>query len=93
MAHYNLGVLLANMGRTDEAITHFRKALELNPNETSALKYLAFALSQKGQWTEAILVLQNALASARSAGDEARVRMIEQIYRKLHENRTALGAH
>jgi tetratricopeptide (TPR) repeat protein len=92
-AHVNFGVLLANMGRPDEAITHFRKALELNPNETSALNYLAFALSQKGQWTEATSVLENALVSARSAGDEARVKMIEQIYRKLHENRNALQAH
>ena len=84
-AQYNLGILLANMGRTDEAIVCYRKALEINPDEISILKNIAFTLAQKGQVTEATSVLQNARASARSAGDEARVKMVEHILVKLHE--------
>ncbi|MGA2508579.1 MAG: tetratricopeptide repeat protein [Chitinispirillaceae bacterium] len=84
-AHNNLGILLEQFERTDEAIAHFRKALEINPDAVGALKNLAFALEQKGQWTAATSVLQNALALAKSAGDEDRAKMITQIFTQLNE--------
>jgi superkiller protein 3 len=84
-AHNNLGVLLAQLGRSDEAIAHYHKALEINPDEIRTLKNLASALEQKGQWTDAASVLQNGLASAKSAGDEERIKMIEQILTKHYE--------
>ena len=84
-AHNNLGILLAQLGRSDEAITNFRKALEINPDEIRTLKNLAFALLQKGQWTDATSVLQNALESAKSAGDEVRATMIAQTLSELDE--------
>jgi protein O-mannosyl-transferase len=77
-AHNNLGALLAQFGRTDEAIAHYRKVLEINPDAIGTLTNLAFALEQKGQWTDAISVLQKALASAKSAGDEAQAREISE---------------
>jgi protein O-mannosyl-transferase len=84
-AHYNLGLLLAKMGRSDEAIIHYRKALEINPDAVDAIQNLAFALVQKRQLTNASSVLQKALASAKSAGDEARAKTIAQTLTKLHE--------
>ena len=84
-ANNNLGVLLAHLGRSDEAIVHYQKALEINPDEIRTLKNLAAALEQKGQWTDATSVLQNGLASAKSAGDEKRTKMIEQILTKHYE--------
>jgi tetratricopeptide (TPR) repeat protein len=84
-AHANLGILLSNGGRLDEAIAHYRKALEIDPSGISTLKNLAFALAQKGQITEASAILQNAFASAKSAGDEERVKMVDWIYTNLHE--------
>jgi tetratricopeptide (TPR) repeat protein len=84
-AHNNLGALLAKMGRTDEAIAHYRRALGINPNAITPFQNLIFAFVQKGQWTDAASVLQNALASANSAGDEARAKMIAQILTKLYE--------
>jgi protein O-mannosyl-transferase len=84
-AHNNLGNLLAMMGRTDEAIVHYQKALEINPGDIGALHNLAFSLCQKGQLTEATSLLQNALASAKSAGDGARAKAIAQIITQLHE--------
>jgi protein O-mannosyl-transferase len=81
-AHYNLGNLLVQIGRTDEAIAHYRKALEINPDDMGALQNLAFVLVQNGQWADATSVLQGALASARSAGNEARIKMIEQILKQ-----------
>ena len=84
-AHNNLGALLAKMGRTDEAIAHYRKALEINPDAITPFQNLVFAFVQKGQWTDAASVLQNALASAKSAGDEARAKMIAQTFMALDE--------
>ncbi|MGA2508301.1 MAG: tetratricopeptide repeat protein [Chitinispirillaceae bacterium] len=84
-AHNNLGALLAKMGRTDEAIAHYRKALEINPDAITPFQNLVFAFVQKGQWTDAALVLQNALASAQSAGDETRAKTIAQILTKLNK--------
>jgi tetratricopeptide (TPR) repeat protein len=85
-AHHNLGVLLANRGLTDEAITHFRKALEINPDEISTLKNIAFTLAQKGEWADATSILQNALSSAESAGDEPRAKMIAQLYETINSS-------
>jgi hypothetical protein len=59
--------------------------LEINPDAVDALQNLAFALVQKRQLTDASSVLQKALASARSAGDEARAKAIAQTLTKLHE--------
>ncbi len=81
----NLGLLLAKMGQGDEAISHFRRALEMDPNAIGALRNLAFALVQKGQSTDAASLLDKAMASARSAGDDARTRTIAQIIRQLNE--------
>jgi tetratricopeptide (TPR) repeat protein len=83
--HNNIGILLAQLGQSDEAIAHFRKALEINPDDIGTLKNITFILGQKGQWSDAAMVLQNALASAKSAGDEARAKAIEQIIMQLHE--------
>jgi tetratricopeptide (TPR) repeat protein len=84
-AHNNLGVLLAQIGRTDEAMAHFQRALEIDSGAIDPLQNLAFTFAQKGQWTDATSVLKNALASAKSAGDEARAKTIAQILTKLYE--------
>jgi protein O-mannosyl-transferase len=84
-AHNNLGILLASLGRTDEAIAHFRRELEKGPRAVRVLKNLAVALAQRGQLTDATSVLQNALALARSAGDEAQTKTITQILERLPE--------
>jgi tetratricopeptide (TPR) repeat protein len=73
------------MGLTDDAIAHFQKALEINSDDIGALHNLSFSLEQKGQRTDANSVLENALASAKSAGDEGRAEMIVHILAKLHE--------
>jgi protein O-mannosyl-transferase len=83
-AHNNLGALLAKIGRTDEAVAHYRQALEINPDEIGILENLVFTLAQNGQQSDAKAVLENALASAKSAGDEARAKTIVQILEELH---------
>jgi tetratricopeptide (TPR) repeat protein len=54
MAHNNLGIVLAKMGRTDEAMAHYRKALELNPNYAEPHNNLGLLLSDKGRTDEAM---------------------------------------
>jgi len=54
MAHNNLGLLLSNQGRIEEAMEHYQKAIQINPNYSDALNSLGIALAAKGWFDEAI---------------------------------------
>ena len=54
MAHNNLGLLLSNQGRIEEAMEHYHKAIQINPNYSEALNNLGVALAAKGRFDEAI---------------------------------------
>lgn len=45
--HRNLGILLSELGRTDEAIVHLRKVLQLVPNEPAARETLEAIEAQR----------------------------------------------
>ena len=60
-AHNNLGVVLAGRGQVDEAIAHYRKALEINPDYARAHNNLGVALAGRGQIDEAIAHYRKAL--------------------------------
>jgi superkiller protein 3 len=57
----NLGNLLLKKGRVDEAITHYQKALQINPAYATAHNNLGNLLIQLGRLDEAIAQLQKAL--------------------------------
>jgi protein O-mannosyl-transferase len=62
LAHNNLGNALMNKkGRLDEAIVHFRKALEIRPDYPDANNNLGYALSSKGRNEEAIELFRTVL--------------------------------
>ena len=61
MAYSNLGSLLSERGKTDEAIADFRRAVELWPNQSKDHNNLGNALVQKGRIAEAIEEFQTAL--------------------------------
>jgi protein O-mannosyl-transferase len=61
MAHNNLGLLLANNGRPDEAMVHFQKALELNLNYAEAHNNLGLLLTDMKRRDEAMAHFQKAL--------------------------------
>ncbi len=61
MAHYNLGVALADAGRADDARTQFEEALRLDPEHTGALDNLGMLLNGRGRTTEAIGLFEKAL--------------------------------
>jgi tetratricopeptide (TPR) repeat protein len=53
VAHNNLGYDLAHQGRTAEAIEHYQKALEINPDFAEAHNNLGTALLNQGRLEEA----------------------------------------
>jgi tetratricopeptide (TPR) repeat protein len=55
------GVAFGQKGQMDEAITQFRKAVEINPNFYEAHYVLGAALGQKAQLDEAISQFQEVL--------------------------------
>ena len=61
VAHYNIGDVLLQKGRVDEAIAHYQQALQLKPDYADAWYNLGNALFQKGKVDEAIARFQKAL--------------------------------
>ncbi len=61
MAHTNLGLLLSDSDRKDEAMAHYQKALAINPNTVEAHTNLGTILEARGQVDEAIAHYQKAL--------------------------------
>ena len=53
-AEYNLASALLRKGRTDEAIAHYKKALELRPDNADAHANLGSAFLEKGRVQDAI---------------------------------------
>jgi tetratricopeptide (TPR) repeat protein len=54
LAHTDLGIYLNDRGRTEEAIENFRRAIQINPNNSESLDDLGVALADKGRFEEAI---------------------------------------
>jgi tetratricopeptide (TPR) repeat protein len=61
LALNNYGVILADEGRYDEAITHYRKAISIKPTYARAYNNLGTSLTLKGQFQEAIESYQQSL--------------------------------
>jgi tetratricopeptide (TPR) repeat protein len=60
-AHNNLGGFLVEQGQSDEALPHFRRAVEIRPDFAKAQYNLGAALREEGQVDEAIVHLQSAV--------------------------------
>jgi Flp pilus assembly protein TadD len=61
IGHNNLGNVLIQKGRVDEAIIHYQAALQIKPDFEEAHNNLGIALFQKGNVDEAIARYQKAL--------------------------------
>jgi protein O-mannosyl-transferase len=61
MAHYNLGIALKDRGKTDEAIAHYRQAIELRPTYAEAHYNLGRLLAQRGDLDDAVTHYEKAL--------------------------------
>ena len=62
MAHNNLGIVLFEKGRLDDAIAHYRTTLQMQPNFWDADYNLGTALLGKGQVDEAIFHCDKAVS-------------------------------
>jgi tetratricopeptide (TPR) repeat protein len=62
MAHHNLGVVLFEQGRVDDALTQYEQAVALYPNGDAEQSDLGTALLEKRNYPEAIQHLKAALA-------------------------------
>jgi tetratricopeptide (TPR) repeat protein len=58
---YNLGVILAQAGRDEEAIGLFRRAIQLAPDKVEAYNNLGAALEKRGDFNEAAEMFSQAL--------------------------------
>jgi len=47
--HYNLGIIYGEAKQPELAIKAMRKALELNPDNASALNYIGYSLAERGE--------------------------------------------
>jgi tetratricopeptide (TPR) repeat protein len=61
IGHNNLGIALFKTGNADEAMVHYQKALEINPDFAEAHNNLGNFLFQKGSVDEAMVHYQKAL--------------------------------
>lgn len=61
-AHVGLADLLLRSGRVNQALRHYRRALQLWPGSIAARRGLAAALAHQGQFAQAIEMLRAALA-------------------------------
>jgi len=61
VAHDNFGNFLIGEGRADEAITHYQKAVQINPKNVEAHYNLGNVLIKEGSVDEAIVHFQKAL--------------------------------
>lgn len=62
VARYNLGHVVGQQGRHDEAIQHFTEALRIDPDFFDALFNMGITLSEQGKPAEAISYYHRALA-------------------------------
>ncbi|HSZ81180.1 MAG TPA: hypothetical protein VLA14_02805, partial [Polyangia bacterium] len=75
LAEVLAGEVSAKVGKGDDALTHFRKALEASPNEPRALRPVRAALTRQGQqndpqaWAELAKVLEAAVRTRRGEQD------------------------
>jgi len=59
LPHASIGGIFVKMGRLDEAITAYDRALELGPRDETALRGMAEAFSRAGRRTEAAAALDD----------------------------------
>ena len=74
LAHSNLGRILKNQGRLDEALEQYKEALRISPSDVDSMVSAGNALFGKGQYDEAMSYYARAL-QINPANPEAHVNM------------------
>ncbi|HVZ72172.1 MAG TPA: tetratricopeptide repeat protein [Polyangia bacterium] len=71
LAEVLAGETSAKIGKSAEALAHFRRALDATPNEPRALRPVRDALTQQGAWADLAKVLEAAVRTKRGEQDIA----------------------
>ncbi|MDD2853501.1 MAG: tetratricopeptide repeat protein [Desulfuromonadaceae bacterium] len=61
LAHNNMGILLSQHNRNDEALLHFQESVRLNPNGVEGFRNLGNSLQMAGRSAEAVEAYRQAL--------------------------------
>lgn len=61
VAHCNLGIALADEGKPEEALQHFKQALQINPDDARSVNNLGKVFMTQGRFGEAIGCFNHAL--------------------------------
>ena len=85
MAHNNLGNVLRDQGRVVEAIEHYQKALDLQPDYAMAHNNLGNALLDQGKVVEAVAHFRKAL-DIQPAYAEAHNNLGNALFRQGHQD-------
>jgi len=89
---FNLAITLGRLGRHDQAIAQWQYILQREIRNAEALEYLGIEYAQMGQFDKALDTLDQALQTARSAGDEKLASQIAAQIQRLQQSRPAGGS-
>jgi superkiller protein 3 len=89
-AYNNIGLALYKMGRVDEAIIQYQKAVATDPNYAEAYYNLGLALYKMGRVDEAIASAQRALQLAIAQNNTSLVNAIQKQI-KFYQARSPLN--
>ena len=83
LLRYSLGSEYLKEQNIILAITHFAKAVELNPHYSAAWKGYGKALTEGEQWLQAIEVYQQGIKVAEQRGDQQAVKEMNVFLKRL----------
>ena len=83
MSSYNLGILLKETGRTEDAEAEYREALRINPDYAEAHGNLGILFSETGNKEEAKKALEIAKELFEKEGREVDVKKTEELLMSL----------
>jgi tetratricopeptide (TPR) repeat protein len=86
LAEVLAGEISAKIGKADESLAHFKRALEASPNESRALRPVREALTKKQAWAELSKVLEVAARTRRGEQDvQLQVDLATLLWKKLDD--------
>ena len=79
---YNRGLILFELNRVEEALTHFENALKLKPDDPELLEMTGRCYIHQGEYSKAIEYLEKA---KNASTDQEKVKFLDQLITKLKE--------
>jgi Flp pilus assembly protein TadD len=87
LLRFSLGNEHLKAGNAQAAVTHLRRAVELDPDYTAAWKALGRALAEHGQAEEALVAYRQGIAVADRRGDKQAGKEMRVFARRIEKAR------